>query len=93
MCYCLGHGCGIVLPIDHPLSVVMQVFIDGIPISEWGVMGWIGTVLVVAGVFCLEANGEDGESDGDVDNNSMDSKDLRNTGSNIEMEELVGVYA
>jgi len=80
-------------PLIIPLSVVMQVFIDGIPISEWGVMGWIGTVLVVAGVFCLEANGEDGESDGDVDNNSMDSKDLRNTGSNIEMEELVGVYA
>jgi hypothetical protein len=33
----------------------MQAFIDDIPIGEWGVLGWIGTVLVVAGVFCLEA--------------------------------------
>ena len=79
-------------PLMIPLSVVMQVFFYGIPMSEWGVLGWIGTVLVVAGVFCLEANGEDGESDGDVDN-GLDLKDLRNTGSYIELEEGVGVYA
>ena len=79
-------------PLMIPLSGVMQVFFYGIPMSEWGVLGWIGTVLVVAGVFCLEANGEDGESDGDVDN-GLDLKDLRNTGSYIELEEGVGVYA
>jgi len=79
-------------PLMIPLSVVMQVFFYGIPMSEWGVLGWIGTVLVVAGVFCLEANGEAGESDGDVDN-GMDSKDLLNTGSYIELEERVGAYA
>lgn len=43
-------------PLIIPLSVVMQAFIDGIPISDWGVLGWIGTALVVAGVFCLESN-------------------------------------
>jgi hypothetical protein len=76
-------------PLIIPLSVVMQVFIDGIPIGEWGILGWIGTVSVVAGVFCLEANGdvivESGDTGEDVDNAS-------NAGSYIEMEEQVGVY-
>lgn len=45
-------------PLIIPMSVIMQVFIDGIPISEWGVWGWIGTVMVVAGIFCLESNSE-----------------------------------
>jgi len=67
-------------PLIIPLSVVMQVFIDGIPIGEWGIWGWIGTVLVVAGVFCLETNGQDGESDaGDVENiNDMDCESINN---------------
>ena len=42
-------------PLIIPMSVLMQAFIDDIPIGEWGVLGWIGTALVVAGVFCLEA--------------------------------------
>lgn len=41
-------------PLIIPMSVLMQAFIDDIPIGEWGVLGWIGTALVVAGVFCLE---------------------------------------
>ena len=46
-------------PLIIPSSVVMQWFINGIAIRDWGVSGWIGTVLVVAGVFCLETPEED----------------------------------
>lgn len=55
-------------PLIIPMSVVMQAFIDDIPIGEWGALGWIGTVLVVAGVFCLETTDvkeDKGEPDDD----------------------------
>jgi hypothetical protein len=40
-----------------PMSIVLDYFINGIPISSWGAWGWIGTIVVVAGVLCLEADG------------------------------------
>ena len=44
-------------PLTIPMSVVLDYFIDGIPIGSWGMWGWIGTLAVVAGVFCLESPG------------------------------------
>jgi drug/metabolite transporter (DMT)-like permease len=49
-------------PLTIPMSVVLDYFIDGIPIGSWGMWGWIGTTLVVAGVFCLESPGEESSS-------------------------------
>ena len=48
-------------PLIIPISVVLQYLINGIPISSWGVSGWIGTLLVIAGIFCLEAKVDDDE--------------------------------
>lgn len=71
-------------PLIIPLSVLLQWWVDGISPSQWGALGWIGTVLVVVGVFCLEATtGDDGggSADGDMD------KQHRNSSTNDEQEE------
>jgi hypothetical protein len=71
-------------PLIIPLSVLLQWWVDGIPPSQWGALGWIGTVLVVVGVFCLEAttgDGGGGSADGDMD------KQHRNSSTNDEQEE------
>mmetsp|Transcript_7065 Transcript_7065/g.13322 ORF Transcript_7065/g.13322 Transcript_7065/m.13322 type:complete len:458 (+) Transcript_7065:337-1710(+) len=54
-------------PLIIPLSVLLQWWVDGISPSKWGALGWIGTVLVIAGVFCLEICAGDDGSGGDHD--------------------------
>ena len=46
-------------PLTIPLSVILEVSWGGIPISEFGWTGWIGTVSVLAGIFFLESEQED----------------------------------
>jgi drug/metabolite transporter (DMT)-like permease len=43
-------------PLIIPMSVVLDFWWNGHSIRSWGAFGWIGTVIVIAGVFCLEAN-------------------------------------
>jgi hypothetical protein len=52
-------------PLIIPLSVILQWLMDGISPSKWGALGWIGTVLVIVGVFCLEGFDSDGD-DGSI---------------------------
>jgi drug/metabolite transporter (DMT)-like permease len=59
-------------PLTIPMSVVLDYFINGIPIGSWGLWGWIGTIVVVAGVFSLESpGGEDGSPQDDVNATNM----------------------
>lgn len=41
-------------PLTIPLSVILEVFWGGIPLSAFGYAGWIGTIMVVAGIFFME---------------------------------------
>ena len=41
-------------PLTIPLSVLMEAVWSGIPLSAWGMWGWIGTAMVVTGIFFLE---------------------------------------
>jgi drug/metabolite transporter (DMT)-like permease len=46
-------------PLTIPLSVVLESTWSGIPISTFGWTGWVGTVLVLAGIFFLESEEEE----------------------------------
>ena len=41
-------------PLTIPLSVLIEAVWTGIPLSTWGLWGWVGTILVIAGIFFLE---------------------------------------
>jgi drug/metabolite transporter (DMT)-like permease len=72
-------------PLIIPMSVVMDYFINGISISSWGAWGWIGTIVVVAGVFCLEADGkheDDSKEEFDPDDDEYIRVELRATNEN-----------
>lgn len=58
-------------PLIIPLSVILQYFIDGIPVNAWGYMGWIGTIFVISGVSCLEYPATEEHSDQQTDTSSM----------------------
>ena len=46
-------------PLSIPLSVVIEQFWSGIPISAFGWAGWMGTLMVLAGIFFLEVEEEE----------------------------------
>jgi hypothetical protein len=50
-------------PLVIPISVVLDYLVNGIPIKSWGLLGWIGTISVIVGVFCLEVPGSDEDDD------------------------------
>jgi drug/metabolite transporter (DMT)-like permease len=41
-------------PLTIPLAVILEWIWSGIPLQTWGILGWLGTLLVVSGVFFLE---------------------------------------
>jgi drug/metabolite transporter (DMT)-like permease len=68
-------------PLTIPISVVLDYMINGIPIRSWGLLGWIGTLLVVAGVFCLETNPPGCDSAQDCNTTEDDSDTAMPTGT------------
>eukprot|EP00977_Amphora_coffeiformis_P020419 scaffold8244_cov169-Amphora_coffeaeformis.AAC.3 len=46
-------------PLIIPVSVLLEWLIKGVSPQTWGALGWMGTVLLVLGVFCLETNAPD----------------------------------
>jgi drug/metabolite transporter (DMT)-like permease len=46
-------------PLTIPLAVILEWIWSGISLQTWGMLGWIGTMLVVSGVFFLEKDDQE----------------------------------